>query len=175
MSAMVGYLLAVPMMLLITSAAFHGHTALSTGRNVAIGLVWASLPLRPLWWAAMIVLMPRMSGLSITSTEPATLSATVVGYQMFYTVLNTATEDIAINILGGGWFVIVGYVMTTSSRESRVIGAIGIVIGTCYLLSSAELFGLTMGGSGEVIPLIAGVAGPFWLGVAGFFAVRKTT
>ncbi|MCZ8151665.1 MAG: hypothetical protein O9292_04635 [Rhodobacteraceae bacterium] len=175
MSAMVGYLLAVPMMLLITSAAFHGKTVLPLGRDVAVGLVWASLPLRPLWWAAMIVLMPRMSALSITSTEPATLSATIVGYQMLYTVLNTATEDIAINLLGGSWFVIIGYVMTTSPGLSRILGTIGMVIGTCYLLSSAELFGLPMGGSGEVIPLIAGVAGPFWLGAAGIFAVRKMT
>lgn len=79
------------------------------------------------------------------------LTLTVVGYQMFYTVLNTATEDIAINLPGGSWFVIIVYVRTMSPVSSRIIGIIGMVTGACYLLSSAELFGLKMGGSGEVI------------------------
>lgn len=66
MSALVGYLLAVPMMLLITLAAFHGKTALSLSRDVAVGLVRASLPLRPLWWGAAIIMIPKTSALSIT-------------------------------------------------------------------------------------------------------------
>lgn len=139
MSAMVDDLLLVPMMLLITSAALHGKTALSPSRDVAVGFVWASLPLRPLWWAAMIVMVPTMSALSIPSREPATLASTVVGYQMIHTVLNTATEDIAFNLLGGSWFVIIEYVMTMCPVSSRILGIIGMVIGACYLLSSAEL------------------------------------
>lgn len=35
--------------------------------------------------------------------------------------------------------------------------------------------GLSMGTSGEIIPLLAGVLGPFWLGAAGLCAVQKTT
>lgn len=175
MSAMVGYLLAVPMMLIITAAAFPGQPSRVLSRDVAVGLVWASLPLRPLWWAAMIVLIPTMSAVSSSSTEPATTAATIVGYQMFYTVLNTATEDIAVNILGGIWFGIVGYMMAKSDGVSRILGITGVFIGACYVVSSAELFGLSMGTSGEIIPLLAGVLGPFWLGAAGLYAVRKIT
>lgn len=175
MSAMVGYLVAVPMMLIITAAAFQGLSTRVLSRDVAIGLIWASLPLRPLWWAAMIVLMPRVATVSDSATEPAVTSATIVGYQMLYTVLNTATEDIAVNILGGIWFGIVGYVMAKSVSASRILGVMGVIIGACYVVSSAELFGLSMGTSGEIVPLLAGVLGPFWLGAAGLYAVRKIT
>lgn len=175
MSAMVGYLLAVPMMLIITAAAFPDQPIRVLSRDVAVSLVWASLPLRPLWWAAMIVLMPTMSAVSSSATEPATTAATIVGYQMLYTVLNTATEDIAVNILGGIWFGIVGYMMVKSAGASRILGVIGVIIGACYVISSAELFGLSMGTSGEIIPLLAGVPGPLWLGAAGLYAVRKIT
>ena len=65
-------------------------------------MFWASLALRPFWWAAMIILMPRMSELSITSTEPMTLSATVVGFQMPLPSLEHVTADIASNLRGGG-------------------------------------------------------------------------
>ena len=94
---------------------------------------------------------------------------------MLYTLLNTTTEDIAVNILGGGWFVLVGSTIVSSRRLPVLLGWIGVGIGLLYLVSSAELFGLVLGTSGNLIPLIAGVAGPFWLGAAGILAVRKVT
>ena len=172
-SALVGYLLAVPMMLIITEATFRGQTDRPLKRHVALGLVWASLPLRPLWWAALITLMPSLLAVSAPGADPATAAATFVGYQMLGTVLNTATEDVAVNILGGGWFVLVGLSMATTRTLPPILGWIGVAIGVCYLVSAAELFGLSFGNGGEIIPLVASVSGPFWLGAAGLLAVRK--
>ncbi|MCA6333363.1 MAG: DUF4386 family protein [Phenylobacterium sp.] len=175
MAALVGYLVAVPMMLIITAATFHGETQPGWRRDFALGLVWASLPLRPLWWAALITLTPTLLAASQPGADPDTTRATFTTYQMLYTLLNTTTEDIAVNILGGGWFVLVGSTIVSSRRLPAVLGWVGVGIGFLYLVSSAELFGLGLGTSGNIIPLIAGVAGPFWLGVAGILAVRKVT
>lgn len=175
MAALVGYLVAVPMMLIITAATFQGETQPGWRRDFALGLVWASLPLRPLWWAALITLTPTLLAASQPGADPDTTRATFTTYQMLYTLLNTTTEDIAVNILGGGWFVLVGWTIVSSRRLPAVLGWIGLGIGLLYLVSSAELFGLGLGTSGNLIPLIAGVAGPFWLGAAGILAVRKVT
>ena len=94
---------------------------------------------------------------------------------MLYTLLNTTTEDIAVNILGGGWFVLVGSTIVSSRRLPVLLGWIGVGIGFLYLVSSAERFGLGLGTSGNLIPLSAGVAGLWWLGSAGILAVRKFT
>lgn len=68
--------------------------------------------------------------------------------------------DIAVNMPGGTRFGIVGVMMATSAGVSRVFGAIGVIIGACYAISSAVLFALSMEGSGEIIPLLARVPGP---------------
>ena len=107
--------------------------------------------------------------------EPEITKVTFTTYQMLYTVLNTATEDIAVNIFGGGWFVMVALRIVSSRSLPVSMGWIGGAIGFLYLVSSAELFGFSMGTSGNIIPLIAGVAGPFWLGAVGILAVRKIT
>jgi hypothetical protein len=172
-STLVGYLLAVPMMLMITEATFVGLTDRSRSRHVALGLVWASLPLRPLWWAGVITLMPSLLAASEQGTDQATATATFVGYQMLYTVLNTATEDIAINILGGSWFVLVGLTIASTRKLPAVLGWIGVVIGVFYIVSAAEVFGLSLASSLGIIQLVVSVAGPFWLGIAGMVAVRK--
>jgi len=173
MMALVGYLIAVPMMLIITHITFQGESRAGWGRNFALGLVWASLPLRPLWWASLITLMPTLLAASQPGSDPDIAKVTFTTYQMLYTVLNTATEDIAVNIFGGGWFVMVGLRIVSSRSLPVFLGWIGGAIGFLYLISSAELFGFSMGTSGNVIPLIAGVAGPFWLGAVGLVAVRK--
>ena len=175
MMALVGYLIAVPMMLIITHVTFQGETRPGWGRNFAVGLVWASLPLRPLWWAALITLMPTLLAASQLGAEPEITKVKFTTYQMLYTVLNTATEDIAVNIFGGGWFVMVALRIVSSRSLPVSMGWIGGAIGFLYLVSSAELFGFSMGTSGNIIPLIAGVAGPFWLGAVGILAVRKIT
>ena len=175
MAALVGYLVAVPMMLIITAAAFQGDTRPGWRRDFALGLAWASLPLRPLWWAALITVMPILLAASQPGADPETSRTTFTSYQMLYTVLNTTTEDIAVNILGGAWFVLVGLTIAASRNLPAVLGWIGVGIGVLYLVSSSEIFGLQMGTSGNLIPLIAGVAGPFWLGAAGILAVRKVT
>ena len=175
MAAMVGYVIAVPMMLIITAATFRGEAPRGWRGDFALGLVWASLPLRPLWWAALITLMPALLAASRPDADPDVAQTTFVTYQMLYTLLNTTTEDIAVNILGGGWFVLVGLTMASSRRLPPLLGWIGAGIGLLYLVSSAELFGLQLGTSGNIIPLVAGVAGPFWLGAAGILAVRKIT
>ena len=172
-SAMVGYILAVPMMLIITEAAFGGQTDQPRRKSFALGLVWASLPLRPLWWIAIITLMPMLMAVSGPDADPTTAVATFTGYQMLYAFLNAATEDIAVNILGGGWFVIVGLTIVATRSMPALLGWIGCVIGAMYLVSSAELFGFAFGAGGGFIPILAGVAGPFWLGAAGILAVRK--
>jgi hypothetical protein len=119
--------------------------------------------------------MPALLAASRPDADPDVAQTTFVTYQMLYTLLNTTTEDIAVNILGGGWFVLVGLTMATSRRLPALLGWIGAGIGFLYLVSSAELFGLQLGTSGNIIPLVAGVAGPFWLGAAGILAVRKIT
>jgi len=124
MAAMVGYVIAVPMMLIITAATFRGEAPRGWRGDFALGLVWASLPLRPLWWAALITLMPALLAASRPDADPDVAQTTFVTYQM---------------------------------------------------VSSAELFGLQLGTSGNIIPLVAGVAGPFWLGAARILAVRKIT
>ena len=175
MAALVGYLVAVPMMLIITTATFQGATRPGWRRDFAFGLVWASLPLRPLWWAALITLTPALLAASQPSADPDIARATFVAYQMLYTLLNTTTEDIAVNILGGGWFVLVGLTIVASRSLPSILGWTSVGIGALYLVSSAELFGMDFGTSGNLIPLIAGVAGPCWLGAAGLLAVRKLT
>jgi len=175
MAAMVGYVIAVPMMLIITAATFRGEAPRGWRGDFALALVWASLPLRPLWWAALITLMPALLAASRPDADPDVAQTTFVTYQMLYTLLNTTTEDIAVNILGGGWFVLVGLTIASSRRLPALLGWIGAGIGLLYLVSSAELFGLQLGTSGNIIPLVAGVAGPFWLGAAGILAVRKIT
>ena len=172
-SALIGYLLAVPMMLIITQAAFSDHADQRIGRHIAFGLVWASLPLRPLWWGAYLTLIPLLLAAHAPGADATMGTATFASYRMIGAVLNTATEDVAVNFLGGGWFVLVGLVISRTRNLPRPLGWIGVVIGILYLVSSGELFGFGFGNSGEIIPLIAGVAGPFWLGAAGLFAVRK--
>jgi hypothetical protein len=172
-SALIGYLLAVPMMLIITQAAFSDQAGRGMKRHVAFGLVWASLPLRPLWWGAYLTLIPVLLAAHAPGADATMGTATFASYRMIGAVLNTATEDVAVNILGGTWFVLVGLVISRTRNLPRPLGWIGVVIGILYLVSSGELLGFGFGNSGEIIPLIAGVAGPFWLGAAGFLAVRK--
>ncbi|MCE2748247.1 MAG: hypothetical protein LW715_05560 [Rhodobacter sp.] len=172
-STMVGYVLAVPMMLIITEATFGGQTDQPHRKSFALGLVWASLPLRPLWWLAIITLLPMLMAASGPEADPATAVATFTGYQMLYAFLNAATEDIAVNILGGGWFVIVGLTIVATRSMPALLGWIGCVIGAMYLISSGEIFGFAFGAVGGFIPVLAGVAGPFWLGAAGLLAVRR--
>jgi hypothetical protein len=172
-STMVGYVLAVPMMLIITEATFGGQTAQPRIKSFAVGVIWASLPLRPLWWVAIITLMPGLITVSGPGADPMTAVATFTGYQTTYAVLNAVTEDIAVNILGGGWMVIVGLAMVAWRNMPALLGWIGCVIGAMYLLSSSEIFGIPFGTGGNFIPMVAGVAGPFWLGAAGLLAVRR--
>jgi hypothetical protein len=172
-SALIGYLLAVPMMLIITQAAFSDHADQRMGRHIAFGLVWASLPLRPLWWGAYLTLIPLLLAAHAPGADATMGTATFASYRMIGAVLNTATEDVAINVLGGAWFVLVGLVISRTRNLPRPLGWIGVVIGILYLVSSGELFGFGLGNSGEIIPLVASVTGPFWLGAAGFLAVRK--
>lgn len=172
-STMVGYILAVPMMLIITEAAFRGTTDQHRRKSFALGLVWASLPLRPLWWAAVITLMPMLMSVSTPETDPMTAIATFTNYKMFFAVLNTITEDVAVNILGGTWFVIVGLIIVATRSLPALLGWIGCVVGIIYIVSSSELFGLDFGAGGNSIPMVASVSGPFWLGAAGILAVRR--
>jgi hypothetical protein len=172
-STMVGYVLAVPMMLIITEAAFGGQTDQPLRKSFALGLVWASLPLRPLWWLAIITLLPMLMAVSGPEADPATAVATFTGYQMLNAFLNAATEDIAVNILGGGWFVIVGLTIVATRTMPALLGWIGCVIGAMYLVSSGEIFGFAFGAAGGFIPVLVGPAGVFWLGAAGFLAVRR--
>ncbi len=172
-STMVGYVLAVPMMLIITEAAFGGQTDQPRRKSFALGLVWASLPLRPLWWLAIITLLPMLMAASGPETDPATAAATFTGYQLLNAFLNAATEDIAVNILGGGWFVIVGLAIVAKGNLPALLGWIGCVIGAMYLVSSGEIFGFAFGEAGGFIPVLVGPAGVFWLGAAGFMAVRR--
>jgi len=172
-STMVGYVLAVPMMLIITEAAFGGQTDQPRRKSFALGLVWASLPLRPLWWLAIITLLPMLMAASGPEVDPATAVATFTGYQMLSAFLNAATEDIAVNILGGGWFVIVGLTIVATRTMPALLGWIGCVIGALYLVSSGEIFGFAFGAAGGFIPVLVGPAGVFWLGAAGFLAVRR--
>jgi hypothetical protein len=172
-STMVGYVLAVPMMLIITEAAFGGQTDQPRRKSFALGLVWASLPLRPLWWLAIITLLPMLMAASGPEVDPATAVATFTGYQMLSAFLNAATEDIAVNILGGGWFVIVGLAIVARRTMPALLGWIGCVIGALYLVSSGEIFGFAFGAAGGFIPVLVGPAGVFWLGAAGFLAVRR--
>ncbi|MCA3511049.1 MAG: DUF4386 family protein [Rhodobacter sp.] len=172
-STMVGYVLAVPMMLIITEAAFGGQTDQPRRKSFALGLVWASLPLRPLWWLAIITLLPTLMAVSGPEADPATAVATFTGYQMLTAFLNAVTEDIAVNILGGGWFVIVGLAIVARRSMPALLGWIGCVIGAFYLVSSGEIFGFAFGAAGGFIPVLVGPAGVFWLGAAGFLAVRR--
>ncbi|MFN7595747.1 MAG: hypothetical protein ACK5PT_03160 [Cereibacter sp.] len=172
-STMVGYVLAVPMMLIITEAAFGGQTDQPRRKSFALGLVWASLPLRPLWWLAILTLLPMLMAASGPEVDPATAAATFTGYQMLNAFLNAATEDIAVNILGGGWFVIVGLAIVATRTMPALLGWIGCVIGALYLVSSGEIFGFAFGAAGGFIPVLVGPAGVFWLGAAGFLAVRR--
>lgn len=172
-STMVGYVLAVPMMLIITEAAFGGQTDQPRRKSFALGLVWASLPLRPLWWLAILTLLPMLMAASGPEVDPATAVATFTGYQMLSAFLNAATEDIAVNILGGGWFVIVGLTIVATRTMPALLGWIGCVIGALYLVSSGEIFGFAFGAAGGFIPVLVGPAGVFWLGAAGFLAVRR--
>jgi hypothetical protein len=172
-STMVGYVLAVPMMLIITEAAFGGQTDQPLRKSFALGLVWASLPLRPLWWLAIITLLPMLMAVSGPEADPATAVATFTGYQMLNAFLNAVTEDIAVNILGGGWFVIVGLTIVATRTMPALLGWIGCVIGAMYLVSSGEIFGFAFGAAGGFIPVLVGPAGVFWLGAAGFLAVRR--
>jgi hypothetical protein len=172
-SAMVGYVLAVPMMLIITEAAFRGQTDQHRRKVFALGLVWASLPLRPLWWVAIITLMPTLMSISRPETDPMTAVATFTGYKMLSAVLNAVTEDVAVNILGGTWFVIVGLAIVATRSLPALLGWIGCAIGVIYVVSSAELFGFDFGTGGNFIPMVASVSGPFWLGAAGILAVRR--
>jgi hypothetical protein len=173
LSVMIGYLLSVPVMLAITQAAFGSQTDRPFRRHFAFGLVWASLPLRPIWWSMLITMMPMLLAVSRPGTDPTIATATFVNYQTLGAVFNTITEDIAINIFGGTWFVLVGLTIVATRSLPRILGWLGILIGVFYLVSSSELFGFSFGNGGGLVAMIASISGPFWLGAAGFLSIRK--
>ena len=76
---------------------------------------------------------PTLLAASQPGADPDAAQATFTTYQMLYTLLNTTTEDIAVNILGGGWFVLVGWTIVSSRRLPAVLGWIGLGIGFLYL------------------------------------------
>jgi hypothetical protein len=84
-------------------------------------------------------------------------------FRMLDTVLNTATEDIAVNVLGGAWFVLIGREILRKGGLMVALGAITMLIGVLYLLSSAELLGMSFGEGGGILPVVVSVSGPFWM------------
>jgi hypothetical protein len=78
-------------------------------------------------------------------------------------VLNTVTEDIAVNVLGGAWFAMIGLEMLRRGGRMIVLGSVTMLIGVMFITSSAELMGFSFGEGGGIIPIMVSVAGPFWL------------
>lgn len=173
LSAMLfGYLLVVPVMAMVTRHV-QGENRDSRFGGLALGLLWASLALRPLWWAAHVVLLPSVVALGAPGTDPAEGAAFMSAFRVMDTVLNTATEDIGVNVLGGAWFVLIGREMLRQDGRMPALGAVTVLLGALFLVSSAELLGLSLGESGGIVPLIVSVAGPFWLlFVGGAVALR---
>jgi len=169
---LIGYLLVVPVMAMVTRHV-QGENRDSRFGGLALGLLWASLALRPLWWAAHVVLLPSVVALGAPGTDPAESAAFMSAFRMVDTVLNTATEDIGVNVLGGAWFVLIGREMLRQGGRMPALGAVTILLGALFLVSSAELLGLSLGETGGIVPLIVSVAGPFWLlFVGGAVALR---
>jgi len=163
---LVGYLLTVPVMAMVTTHVQRGSEESRFG-DLLPGLLWASLALRPLWWAAHIVLLPSIVALGAPGADPAEVSRFMSAFRIMDTVLNTATEDIGVNVLGGAWFVLIGREILQKGGRMVAPGIVTILLGALFLFSSAELLGLSMGQPGGVIPLLVSVAGPIWLLVVG--------
>jgi predicted secreted protein len=174
---LVGYMLFAPVALIITGASVPHGARESLSSQFGRGLIWASLALRPLWWAALLLYMPVIGatfadGANVSPVEAASYG---VSFTMLHTLLNTITEDIGVNILGGAWFVLVGAMMWRHATFHKGIAVSGIVIGAVYLLSAGELFGLNAFAGGNPIPIFVSIAGPLWLLVTGLIAVRRSS
>lgn len=161
-ATLLGYLLSVPVMAMVTRHYRGADRGFGSG-DVMLGLVWGSLALRPLWWAAHLVLMPNILALGARGTDPAEIASFMSAFRMLDTVLNTATEDIAVNVLGGAWFVLIGREILRKGGLMVALGAITMLIGVLYLLSSAELLGMSFGEGGGILPVVVSVSGPFWM------------
>ena len=161
-AALLGYILSVPVMAMVTRH-YQGADRETRFGDLMVGLLWASLALRPLWWAAHLVLMPDIVALGAPGTNPAEIAAFMTAFRMLDTILNTVTEDIAVNVLGGAWFLLIGREILRKGGRMLAVGGITMLIGALYLLSSSELLGMSFGEGGGIIPVIASVSGPFWI------------
>jgi hypothetical protein len=161
-ATLLGYLFAVPIMAMVTQ---HYQPANRPARfgGLMLGILWASLALRPLWWAAHIVLLPNVVALGTPGTDPAEIAAFMSTFRILDLVLNTVTEDIAVNVLGGAWFAMIGLEMLRRGGRMIVLGSVTMLIGVMFITSSAELMGFSFGEGGGIIPIMVSVAGPFWL------------
>lgn len=161
-ATLLGYLLAVPIMAMVTQ---HYQPANRPARfgGLMLGILWASLALRPLWWAAHIVLLPNVVALGTPGTDPAEIAAFMSTFRILDLVLNTVTEDIAVNVLGGAWFAMIGLEMLRRGGRMILLGSVTMLIGVMFITSSAELMGFSFGEGGGIIPIMVSVAGPFWL------------
>ena len=174
-----GYTLLVLDALLLLPAAYFVVRAMTGGQRpgpllqLACGFAVASAALRSLWWAVGLTVYPVLDGLLVSGqTGAAGREAVNVTYIAINEVFSTVAEDIAVNIFGALFTILVSVAILAGRGFPRWLGVWGILGGLLPVSSSAELLGFR---SGAVIPVLAPTTTQLWFLAMGVAIWRKRT
>jgi len=138
---------------------------------VAAALALTSGALRVLWYAASLTVVPTLIGLW-QDADPATHAAINVVYITVNDLLSTIQEDIGVNFLGAGFMLIVAVAVLRQGLFPRWTGALALVAGLGYVISSSELAGIPNPSGVQVVgPALSAI----WLMILGVIELLRRT
>lgn len=115
------------------------------------------------------MLIDPVAATTAPDADPAATAATMTASGS----LDAVTEDVRVNLLGGGWFVVTGLLMRRGGGFPRVVAYAALVMGALFVASSGKPTGIESSIGGGLIPLAVSVAGPRWPVAAGALALRR--
>ncbi|MEM7737140.1 MAG: DUF4386 family protein [Deinococcota bacterium] len=133
----------------------------SLSLQLASGLALASAATRSAWYAASMTVFPILNNL-YQSGDAATQAAVDVVFIVLNDTLSSIQEDIGVNLIGAAAGILIAVFIWQTKRLPRWLAVMGIVGSTLYVLSSAEILGIDLGGVGDLLALMGPTVTNFW-------------